>query len=98
MDKEQVKALSFEEALTKLEELVEQIDSGDLPLAEALATFKLATELSRHCETLLKDAETAIEQIDAEDVVEDISGDVMAGGLFDMDKSEDPSDTDEPDS
>jgi len=65
MGKLNVEELSFEEALAKLEELVEKIDSGDLPLAEALETFKLATELSEHCARLLNEAEAAVEELEA---------------------------------
>ncbi len=63
MDKIDVSGLSFEEGLERLEALVEKIDAGDLPLAEAIDTFKLAMALSEHCTKLLEEAETAIEEL-----------------------------------
>ena len=76
MGKLNVEELSFEEALAKLEELVEKIDTGDLALAEALETFKLATELSEHCARLLKEAEAAVEELAADSD----AADAAAGG------------------
>jgi exodeoxyribonuclease VII small subunit len=63
MDKIDVSALSFEEGLERLEVLVETIDAGDLALAEAIDTFKLAMALSEHCAKLLEEAEAAIEEL-----------------------------------
>lgn len=63
MDKIDVSGLSFEEGLEQLEALVEKIDAGDLPLAEAIDTFKLAMTLSEHCAKLLEEAEAAIEEL-----------------------------------
>ena len=89
MGKVKVDTLSFEETLARLEELVEQIDAGDLPLAEARETFKWATERSMHCEKQLREAEAAIEQIDAGDVLDEKpDADTVSGSLFDVDESE----------
>ncbi len=55
--------LSFEEALTKLETIVESMESGDVPLADLLARFEEGTKLLKVCETRLKDAELKIEQL-----------------------------------
>ena len=55
--------LSFEEALTKLETIVESMESGDVPLADLLARFEEGTKLLKLCETRLKDAELKIEQL-----------------------------------
>ena len=54
---------SFEEALTKLEAIVESMESGDVPLAELLARFEEGTKMLKVCETRLKDAELKIEQL-----------------------------------
>ena len=53
--------LSFENALTQLETVVEAMESGDVPLAELLAKFEQGTQLLKVCETRLKDAELKIE-------------------------------------
>ena len=53
--------LSFEEALVKLETIVESMESGDVPLADLLAKFEEGTKLLKVCESRLKDAELKIE-------------------------------------
>ncbi len=55
--------LSFEDALTKLESIVESMESGDVPLADLLARFEQGTKLLKVCENRLKDAELKIEQL-----------------------------------
>jgi exodeoxyribonuclease VII small subunit len=58
--------LSFETALTKLEAIVESMESGDVPLADLLAKFEEGNTLLRHCEKRLKEAELKIEQLKKE--------------------------------
>jgi exodeoxyribonuclease VII small subunit len=58
--------LSFEAALSKLEAIVESMESGDVPLAELLAKFEEGNKLLKHCEARLKDAELKIEQLKKE--------------------------------
>ena len=55
--------LSFENALGKLESIVETMESGDVPLAELLAKFEEGSNLLKVCEARLKDAELKIEQL-----------------------------------
>ncbi len=55
--------LSFENALGKLESIVETMESGDVPLAELLAKFEEGSKLLKVCEARLKDAELKIEQL-----------------------------------
>jgi exodeoxyribonuclease VII small subunit len=55
--------LSFESALTKLETIVESMESGEVPLAELLAKFEEGNKLLKLCEARLKDAELKIEQL-----------------------------------
>lgn len=52
---------SFEDALTKLETIVEAMESGDVPLAALLAKFEEGTALLKICEARLKEAELKIE-------------------------------------
>ena len=54
---------SFEEALAKLESIVESMESGDVPLADLIARFEQGTKLLQVCETRLKEAELRIEQL-----------------------------------
>lgn len=54
-------SLSFEHALTRLEQVVESMESGETPLAELMAKFEEGTRLLKICETRLRDAELKIE-------------------------------------
>jgi exodeoxyribonuclease VII small subunit len=58
--------LTFEAALTKLESIVESMETGEVPLAELLAKFEEGNKLLRHCESRLKEAELKIEQLKKE--------------------------------
>ncbi|MEN1729316.1 MAG: exodeoxyribonuclease VII small subunit [Pseudomonadota bacterium] len=48
--------LDFESALAELEGLVEQLEAGDLGLADSLQHFEKGVMLSRRCHALLDDA------------------------------------------
>jgi exodeoxyribonuclease VII small subunit len=52
---------SFEEALNRLEAVVESMESGDVPLADLLAKFDEGNKLLKMCEMRLKEAELKIE-------------------------------------
>ncbi|HXQ80667.1 MAG TPA: exodeoxyribonuclease VII small subunit [Opitutaceae bacterium] len=65
MENKEVK-LSFESALSKLEAIVESMESGEVALAELLAKFEEGNKLLRHCEARLKEAELKIEQLKKE--------------------------------
>lgn len=54
-------ALSFEQALEQLEEIVERLERGDLPLEEALSTFESGVALTRRCAGQLDEAERRID-------------------------------------
>jgi exodeoxyribonuclease VII small subunit len=51
----------FEQALAELEQLVESLEHGDLPLDEALRRFERGVELTRHCQGALKAAQQRVE-------------------------------------
>ena len=57
---DKIKELKFEEALKKLEELVNQLDNGDLSLEESISYYETGIKLKSHCEKLLKTAELKI--------------------------------------
>jgi len=54
---------SFEDALERLEAIVESMESGEVPLAELLAKFEEGNTLLKVCESRLKEAELKIEQL-----------------------------------
>ncbi|HNW42202.1 MAG TPA: exodeoxyribonuclease VII small subunit, partial [Opitutaceae bacterium] len=61
VDAKTVNKLSFEDALMRLETIVDTMESGDVPLAELIARFEEGNKLLQVCETRLKDAEMKIE-------------------------------------
>jgi exodeoxyribonuclease VII small subunit len=61
------KNVSFEEAITKLEEIVEKLEQGDVPLEDAISYFKEGMQLSSICDEKLKAAEEQMTVILGED-------------------------------
>ncbi len=55
------KPLDFEAAMRDLEEIVERLEHGDLPLEDSLKAFERGILLTRACQTALKDAEQKVE-------------------------------------
>lgn len=52
--------MTFETALKQLEEIVAQLESGNLPLEEALKKFEEGTKLSKFCSQKLEETEKRI--------------------------------------
>ena len=57
------KEKTFEESLVKLEEIVKKLESGQVPLDDAINNFTEAMELSKVCNEKLKNAEENINKI-----------------------------------
>lgn len=55
------KTINLEKALADLEALVEELESGDLPLDKAMKKFEEGIKLTRGCQTALKEAEQKVE-------------------------------------
>jgi len=51
----------FEPALARLEEIVQELEQGDLPLEQSLKLFEEGIKLSRICNTRLEEAERKVE-------------------------------------
>ncbi len=66
------KVPSFEENLEKLESIVKKLETGEVPLDEAIDNFNEAMELAKTCDEKLKNAEEAITKLvkDNGDVVD----------------------------
>ena len=64
--------LSFEESLQTLETIVKKLESGDVPLDDAIEEFNKAMTLAKTCDEKLKNAEEAITKLikDNGDVVD----------------------------
>jgi len=54
---------SFEEALKRLEEIVEKLESGELSLQEMVTNFEEGMRLSRHCKKILNEVQGKVEKI-----------------------------------
>lgn len=72
------KPLDFEKALIELEGLVETMEQGDMSLEDSLKQFERGVELTRQCQTALRDAEQKVqilidksEQADLEDFIKE---------------------------
>lgn len=51
----------FEEHLAELEQLVERMEEGNLPLEESLKLFERGVQLTRTCQTALQEAEQKVQ-------------------------------------
>ena len=74
---DEIKGLKFEEGLKKLEELVNQLDDGDLSLEESIFYYEIGIKLKSHCEELLKTAELKILKVSDKEKL--ITEDLKAG-------------------
>jgi exodeoxyribonuclease VII small subunit len=57
------KEKSFEASLDELEQIVAQLEAGDLPLEQSLELFERGVRLSRECQKRLDDAERKVESL-----------------------------------
>jgi len=57
-------SLPFEEALQKLEAIVETMEAGDLPLESLIARYEEGTRLAKICQEKLAEAELKIQQLE----------------------------------
>lgn len=60
---EQEKKLSFEEALLKLEDIVNKLEQEDIPLEEAIDFYQEGMKLSKLCDDILTNAQEKMTQI-----------------------------------
>jgi len=55
------KSIDLEKALSDLEEIVDELESGELPLEKAMKKFEDGVKLTRRCQAALKEAEQKVE-------------------------------------
>ena len=72
-----VSALSFEQAMKELEDIVRRLESGQVKLDEAVSAYERGAALKAHCEGKLAEARTKVEKI---------TGGAKALGLEPMDR------------
>ena len=53
--------LKYETALAELEQIVHRMEDDHLPLEESIAAYRRGSELLRHCQNLLKEAEQKVQ-------------------------------------
>ena len=62
-----VSKMSFEEAMTALEQVVSSLERGEVPLEASIALYERGAALKAHCAAKLKEAEDKVEMIRAKD-------------------------------
>ncbi|GGA72558.1 exodeoxyribonuclease 7 small subunit [Nitratireductor aestuarii] len=58
-----IKTMSFEQALEALENIVNDLERGDVPLEQSIRIYERGEALKIHCDRLLKAAEDKVEKI-----------------------------------
>lgn len=58
-----VAGLTFEQALAELEQLVQRLERGDVPLEDSIAAYERGEALKARCASLLSIAEARVEKI-----------------------------------
>jgi exodeoxyribonuclease VII small subunit len=58
-----ISSLPFEAAMKELEDIVDRLEKGSVPLEESIVIYERGEALKRHCDDLLKRAEARIEKI-----------------------------------
>jgi exodeoxyribonuclease VII small subunit len=58
-----IKTMSFEQALAALEKIVDDLERGDVPLDQSIRIYERGEALKAHCDRLLKSAEDKVEKI-----------------------------------
>jgi len=61
----------FEKALSELENLVSKLESGELSLDQSLEYFKRGVELTRHCQSILDQAQQTVELLTQPEATDD---------------------------
>ncbi len=64
MESKKIADLSFEEALTQLENIVRELESGRIKLDDAVTAYEKAVTLKQLCEGKLKTAQLKIEKLE----------------------------------
>jgi exodeoxyribonuclease VII small subunit len=73
MDKKEytpVEELTYEQALTELEEIVTALESEERSLDNAMSLFERGQSLARYCAGLLDQAELKVQQISGENLID----------------------------
>jgi exodeoxyribonuclease VII small subunit len=58
-----IAAMSFEDALAELEQIVRKLEGGQVKLDEAIGCYERGAQLKRHCERKLNEAQQRVDRI-----------------------------------
>ena len=58
-----IAAMSFEDALAELEQIVRRLEGGQVKLDEAIISYERGARLKRHCERKLNEAQQRVDRI-----------------------------------
>ena len=58
--------MTFEQAMIRLEQIVTEVEQGDIPLEKTIEKYEQGMKLIQHCRTVLEQAEKHIETINTE--------------------------------
>ncbi len=58
---EPIEKLTFEQAISRLQEIVEKVETGQIGLEDAIAQYEIGCKLVGHCKQILEQAERKIE-------------------------------------
>ena len=58
-----IRKLSFEDALTEMEDIVHRLESGEVKLDDAIGAYTRGAQLKKHCQSKLKEAQARIDKI-----------------------------------
>lgn len=67
MSDKAVEAMSFEEAMAALEQVVGALERGEVPLDQSIALYERGATLKAHCAAKLAEAEERVELIRAQE-------------------------------
>ena len=56
-------AMSFEDALAELEQIVRRLEAGQVKLDDAIQSYERGAQLKRHCEQKLNEAQQRVDRI-----------------------------------
>ena len=63
MSEQSVAEMSFEDAMSALEGVVNRLEAGDVPLEDSIKLYERGAELKAHCQKKLAEAEEKVAQI-----------------------------------
>ena len=72
MTETKIEELSYEEAASEIEEIIENLEDAERPLEESINLYARAQKLLKHCYSLLTNAELKVKQLSEDGELEEI--------------------------